>query len=390
LSPARGAASALQTAPLETAGNLGIISRLRRDAVRALDLSTARQAGLAFGRAKERLSHPAGRVCFGTFWIEETIMRAVRRTNWLLAAAVCVAFCSGALAQITGSVKLEGKAPEMKPIDMSGVAECNNLHPDPISEETVVVDENGMLANVVVSIKAEEAEALGGTAPAEPAVLDQQGCQYVPHVLPLMVGQKLVIKNSDPFLHNVHSLPQTNPGFNFGQPNKDPGKEAPEQPKVAENIKVKCDVHPWMGAWLVVMDHPFFGTSKPDGTYSVAIPNVPDGDYTLTAWHEKYGTQEQKVTVKDGKGEVNFSFKAESAMSDPAGPGTIRTAQGGASAADAKAGAAAKSGCDMSACGMSSGGGARATAKSSGCNHRRACITGRPARQRRSPLGLHG
>jgi hypothetical protein len=267
----------------------------------------------------------------------------MRLRNWLLAAAVSAAFATTASADITGVVKLDGKAPEAKPIDMTGVKECNDQHADPVYEETVVVSEKGELANVVVAIKADEAAALGGTASSDPAVLDQSGCQYVPHVLAMMVGQKLVIKNDDPFLHNVHSLPQTNPGFNFGQPNKDPGKEAPEQPRVPENIKIKCDVHPWMGAWLIVMDHPFFGVSKEDGKFAFAIPNVPDGDYTITAWHEKYGTQEGKVTVKDGKGEVNFSYKAENAMAEPQ-EGAVKTAMGGASATDAKAGAA-KSGC---------------------------------------------
>jgi len=270
----------------------------------------------------------------------DTFMRV---RNWLLAAAVSAAFAGSASADITGVVKLDGKAPEAKPIDMSGVKECNDLHADPVYDETVVVSDKGELANVVVSIKADEAAALGGTASSEPAVLDQSGCQYVPHVLAMMVGQKVVIKNDDPFLHNVHSLSQTNPGFNFGQPNKDPGKEAPEQPRVPENIKVKCDVHPWMGAWLIVLDHPFFSVSKDDGTFAIAIPNVPDGDYTITAWHEKYGEQEGKATVKDGKAEVNFTFKAGSAMAEPA-DSKVKTAMGGASATDAKAGAE-KSGC---------------------------------------------
>jgi hypothetical protein len=266
----------------------------------------------------------------------------MRVRNLLLAAAVSAGLCTAVLADITGTVKLDGKAPEAKAIDMSGVKECNDLHADPVLDETVVADENGNLANVVVAIKADEATALGGAAPSDPAVLDQVGCQYVPHVLPMMVGQKITIKNSDPFLHNVHSLPQQNPGFNFGQPNKDPGKEAPEQPKVAENIKVKCDVHPWMGAWIVVMEHPFFAASKDDGTFAIKIPDVPDGDYTVTAWHEKLGTQEGKVTVAGGKGEVNFTFKASGATG-PESPAKERVAQGSATATDAKGGAAVKS-----------------------------------------------
>src|SRR5204863_1113955 len=127
------------------------------------------------------------------------------------------------------------------------------------------------------------------------------GCMYEPHILALAIGQELKVKNSDGFLHNVHSLAEKNPGFNFGQPTQDDGKAVPDQPKVAEIFHVKCDVHPWMSAYIAVFDHPFFAVSKADGTYT--IKNVPDGDYTLQFWHEKYATTpvEVKVSVKDGK-----------------------------------------------------------------------------------------
>jgi hypothetical protein len=128
-----------------------------------------------------------------------------------------------------------------------------------------------------------------------------------------MAGQELQVKNSDPFLHNVHSLAQTNPAFNFGQPNVDPGKKV-EPPKTAENIKVKCDVHPWMNAYIIVLEHPFFGVSKEDGTFTIK-GNPPDGDYTLAAWHESLGTQEVQATVKDGKAELAepITFKSQGA-----------------------------------------------------------------------------
>jgi hypothetical protein len=243
----------------------------------------------------------------------------------LAAAAMSVGFVSFAAADITGKVKLDGKAPDAKEIDMSGVAECKAAHTDPVYEEHVVADEQGNLANVVVYIKADDAAALGGEIPKEAAVLDQKGCMYEPHVLAMMVGQELKVKNDDPFLHNVHSLAQTNPAFNFGQPNKDPGKPV-DPPKAAENIKVKCDVHPWMSAYIVVLEHPFFGVSKEDGTFTIK-GNPPDGDYTLNAWHETLGTQEAKVTVKDGKAEVTepITFKAQGAAA-PAQDNGVRLA----------------------------------------------------------------
>ena len=247
------------------------------------------------------------------------------RTLLAAAAAMSVGFVSFAAADITGKVKLDGKAPEAKEIDMSGVAECKAAHTDPVYEEHVVADESGNLANVVVYIKADDPAALGGEIPKEAAVLDQKGCMYQPHVLAMMVGQELKVKNDDPFLHNVHSLAQTNPAFNFGQPNKDPGK-AVDPPKAAENIKVKCDVHPWMSAYIVVLEHPFFGVSKEDGSFTIK-GNPPDGDYTLNAWHETLGTQEAKVTVKDGKAEVAepITFKAQGAAA-PAQDNGVRLA----------------------------------------------------------------
>jgi hypothetical protein len=239
--------------------------------------------------------------------------------QWVLAAAVSAAAACAltARAEITGKVKLDGQAPEPKQIDMGGVPECAKLHADPVFEETVFADENGNLANVVVSIKTDDPSALGGDVPKEPAVLDQKGCTYVPHVLAVMVGQEIVIKNSDPFLHNVHSLAQTNPAFNFGQPNVDPGKKV-DPMKVAENIKVKCDVHPWMGMYLIVREHPFFAVSKEDGSFTIP-GELPDGEYTLEAWHESLGTQEAKVNVSGGKAELAepITFKASGASAEP-------------------------------------------------------------------------
>lgn len=233
---------------------------------------------------------------------------------YVLALAAAAGISSVSFAQVTGTVKLEGAAPEMAEIDMSGVAECAAQHVDPVHEETVVAGENGELANVIIAISPEANPDVVGDAPADAVVIDQQGCQYHPHVLSMTTGQKFVVKNSDPFLHNVHSMSEANPQFNFGQPNVDPGKEV-ESPVVPEYFHVKCDVHPWMSAYVGVFPHPYHAVSAEDGTFSIA--NVPDGEYTFVAWHEKYGTQEQTATVADGKAELSFSFNAESASAAP-------------------------------------------------------------------------
>jgi len=244
----------------------------------------------------------------------------------LSAAVVAVGLASFAHADVTGKVTYEGKAPAMKKINMGAVPACAAQHPGGVTEEMMVVGKNKELANVVVSLKNPPA---GGKAPAEPAVIDQKGCQYHPHVLAMMVGQKVLVKNSDPFLHNIHGLPEENEGFNFGQNNVDQGRDITSKIKTAENFRVKCDVHPWMGAYFAVFKHPYFGVTKEDGTFT--IPGVPDGSYDVTLWHEKLGEQDGKVTVKGGKGELNFAMKpAEEADARPATEKVLTLSAGGA------------------------------------------------------------
>lgn len=258
--------------------------------------------------------------------------------NKLFTAAACVALglCGTvARADIKGSVKLDGKAPDMPEINMKAVAECSKQHKDPVFEETVVAGDKGELANVIIALKPEDPSALGGEVPKEPAVLDQKGCQYVPHVLAMMVGQKMKIKNDDPFQHNVHSQASTNPPFNFGQPNKDDGKDV-EPPKAPETYKVKCDVHPWMGAWVAVFDHPFFAVSGEDGKFDIK-GKVPEGEYTVVAWHEKFGAQEGKVKVDaEGNGTIDFTFKAEGATGPTDNIGQAKLASAKTEGADSK------------------------------------------------------
>jgi plastocyanin len=211
-------------------------------------------------------------------------------------------------ADVTGKVTLTGEPPEMKVIDMSATPECAALHPDPVTEQTVIVGDKGELKNVVVSIK--KTADLKVAVPTAPAVLDQKACMYEPHVLAMMAGQDLVLKNSDTFLHNVHSQSTVNEPFNVGMPFKDThGVKVDPAPTKPETFKVKCDVHPWMTAWIAVFDHPYFAVTSDDGTFT--IKNLPDGTYTLQAWHELYGSQEQQITVKDGKATADFTYKAD-------------------------------------------------------------------------------
>ncbi len=241
---------------------------------------------------------------------------ANRLKTFLMSVLILLVSATADRADVAGNVTLTGTAPQMPVIDMSAVKECAALHPDPVVEETVIVGENGRLKNVVVSIKKEPGQQLAGGVPKSPAVLDQKACMYEPHVLAMIVGQDLLVKNSDPFLHNVHSQAVVNDIFNAAMPGLNDGQKVVPQPNTPEIFRVKCDVHPWMNAWVAVFDHPYFSVTGDDGTF--AIKGLPDGTYTLTAWHEKYGTQDQKITVKNGSAHTNFIFNADAPVNDTA------------------------------------------------------------------------
>lgn len=242
----------------------------------------------------------------------------------VMAAAVSVAACGGsgespaggassapaptATADgpgvITGTITFDGQAPALRPLRMDSDPKCVPA-PGATSDSLVVGEGNG-LRNVFVYVK----DGLGQrtyAVPATPILLDQAGCQYVPHVVGAQVGQTIKVANSDTALHNVHAVPAHNREFNFSQPAKVPPVDrvftAPEI-----GIPIKCDVHGWMNAYANVVPHPFFAVTKADGTFQ--ITGLPPGTYTVEAWHETLGSQTQSVTV-DGKtpATVKAAFK---------------------------------------------------------------------------------
>lgn len=208
-------------------------------------------------------------------------------------------------ATINGTVKFEGAAPASATIQMGADPYCQSQHSAPVKDEEVVVGPAGELANVIVWVK----NAPGSyPAPSTPAQIDQKGCRYIPHVTAVQAGQPIEIRNSDSTMHNVHAMPQVNSAFNLGQPVA--GAVATKRFDKVEPVpfRIKCDVHGWMKSYMVVLPHPFHGVSQMNGTFTIA--NLPPGNYTLVAWHEKYGQQEQQVTVgaKEQKA-VAFTFK---------------------------------------------------------------------------------
>ena len=209
--------------------------------------------------------------------------------------------------KLSGRVVLDGKPPERRVIDTSKEAMCKKLHGDqPVLDEDVLVGEGGGVKNAFVYIRRGVPQGNYPT-PSEPASLDQKNCMYTPRVQGIRVGQKLMVGNGDPVTHNVRSFPIKSRPFNFGQP---PGSEPRERifEAAEREIEVQCDIHPWMHAYLFVMEHPFYAVSGDDGTY--AIEGLPKGEYTLAIWHEKFGRQQQTVTVGDSPlADVNFTFK---------------------------------------------------------------------------------
>lgn len=243
----------------------------------------------------------------------------MRISTWLSAAVLSAGFCTASFAQISGKVTLDGTPPDMPEVKgIAAVPQCAALHKDPVYEDTVIAGDKGELANVIVFIKEAEGQKLEGPQKTEPAVLDQKGCMYTPHVLAVETKQPVIVKNSDPFLHNVHSLAIDNPTFNFAQVTQG---DKPIPPLTAvETFHIKCDVHPWMNAVVRVFDNPYFAVSGEDGKYTIDTKGLKDGTYTVQAWHEVYKDSEpQQVEVKDGKATkpVDFKFKAKKAEAAP-------------------------------------------------------------------------
>jgi hypothetical protein len=200
---------------------------------------------------------------------------------------------------VRGSVKFTGTPPVMKPI--SSTEACCQSDP-PLMEETVVVNANGTLAHTFVYLE-DAPRTDGSVKPA--ALLDQVKCRYVPHALAVQTEQTLNVRSSDPTMHNVHSMSTLNPARNLSMTKA--GDQTSIKFGMAEFVQVRCDVHPWMSAWVGVFDNPFFAVTQEEGSFSIS--GIPAGTYKLVAWHEIYGRQEQTVTVADEKPvETNFTF----------------------------------------------------------------------------------
>ena len=212
---------------------------------------------------------------------------------------------------ISGTVKLKGTPPAEKVITpFKENADCSKLQADTPTTRFYVVGSGGELADVVISVEGISGKSTG--ASAAPAVLDQKNCSYVPQIMAVQTDQKILVKNSDPVLHNVHDQPSATSGNAEKNEAQMPGSAdlTLSFPKPEMFLKFKCDVHPWMFAWVSVFDHPYFALSGKDGAFKIS--NVPAGKYTLKASHRKAGTVTQEIEVKAGEpAKADFVLEAK-------------------------------------------------------------------------------
>jgi plastocyanin len=205
---------------------------------------------------------------------------------------------------ITGKVTYTGTPAKMKPIDMSKEPSCAKQHATPVMTQNVTTGAGNSLQWVVVYISAGDQ---GSAAPSQAVRYDQKGCEYLPQVLPMQVSQQLQIYNDDQTSHNIHPLAKVNPEWNKSQPAGSPPIDTKYDK--AEFIPVKCNIHPWMHGYFVVLNTSHYAVTGEDGSFD--LKGLPPGKYTVTAWQEQYGTQTQDVTITGSESKsVNFVFKA--------------------------------------------------------------------------------
>jgi plastocyanin len=209
---------------------------------------------------------------------------------------------------ISGSIHFAGKKPARKLVDMSSDPACVEAHHEKAYDESLMVSSNGSLGNAFVYIE-KGLEGKTFEVPSAPVTIDQRGCWFRPRVLGVQTGQVLQVINSDPVTHNIHPMAEINREWNHSQgPGDAPLHRKFLKPEIM--IKVKCNIHSWMHAFIGVVEHPYFAVSKEDGSFE--IDNLPPGTYTLAVWQENLGTQEQQITVAPhGNAVAKFTFKGK-------------------------------------------------------------------------------
>ena len=206
---------------------------------------------------------------------------------------------------VSGVVRFDGPRPKRTPIPLT--PESRKLYDKHPLSEMKLVSAKGEVQNVFVYVKKGLPEGKSYNAPKEGALVNQKKSMFRPRVQGVFVGQEVSMRNSDPLIHNVRSLSEENRPFNIGQPAGTPDRKKVFKDKEGP-IELRCDFHPWMRAYLFVMEHPYFAVTDAQGRFT--IKGLPSGNYTLAIWHEAFAEQEQKITVKSGGlKDIEFEFK---------------------------------------------------------------------------------
>jgi uncharacterized membrane protein/plastocyanin len=217
-----------------------------------------------------------------------------------------VAAADSQSVNIKGMISFEGSVPLGKRILLPSA--CAAQYSGAVYSDEIIVN-NGKLQNVLVRITKGLEGKIFDDIPSSPVILDQKGCIYHPRVVAARVGQEVVIINSDTIFHNVRSISKNNPTFNIPMAKKD--QRISKRFDHSEIfMQAKCSVHPWMGANIAVVDHPYFSISDDKGEFF--IKDLPEGQYTIEAWHEVYGSQTQEINISAQKNdEIKFVFKKQ-------------------------------------------------------------------------------
>lgn len=209
---------------------------------------------------------------------------------------------------ISGVIRYTGPRPKVKSVDMSDDPSCVDANRGKVYSDSIVIGPRGGLANAFIYIQ-KGLEGKTFAPPPTPVIIEQKGCMFRPHVLGLQTGQTLQIVNSDPVTHNIHPMPQLNREWNHTQGSGDPPM-AHKFTKAEVMVPVKCNIHGWMHAYVGVLDHPYFAVSGEDGRF--AIPSLPPGTYTLAAWTQTLGVEQQTITVSPRSNTtVDFTFRGK-------------------------------------------------------------------------------